>query len=181
MRVVGLDLSLTSTGIALEGGTAVIDPAPRRGMDRIMWIRDRVLGYVSNEVYCDSNLPLDHLVVIEDYAFSRGNRAHELGELGGVVKAAMLDVGYSFVVVNPKHLKMYALGKGGGKGTDKAAMRIAAFKRFGIEFLTDDECDAYWLRTMGVDAMGDGTMIADLPPSHRKVLSDIDWPTAVAS
>lgn len=137
-------------------------------MDRIRHICEQVLGIVDDEHI--------ELAVIEDYAFSRAAaHAHELGELGGVVKVALIGRAVPYVLVPPTVLKLYALGKGGGKGTDKTAMALAAYKRAGVEFPDDNQCDAWWLRNMGLDAYGHAAF--ELPAGHRKALSSVAWPT----
>lgn len=168
MNVVGLDLSLTGTGIAYpDGTTAVFDTSKMRGMDRILWLRAAIAEHIAS---C-----APHLVVIEDYAFSRGGHAHETGELGGVVKARLIDDGQPYAIVGPTNLKRYALGKGNGKGTDKIAMGVAAYKRSGTEFADDNQCDAAWLRWMALDYYGEPAF--EMPSAHRAALSVVPWPS----
>jgi Holliday junction resolvasome RuvABC endonuclease subunit len=51
------------------------------------------------------------VVAVEQYAFSRGeSRAHALGELGGVVKLALLDAGLEVVPLTASHARS-CLGK----------------------------------------------------------------------
>lgn len=82
--------------------------------------------------------------------------------------------------ISPSTLKLFALGKGGGAGTDKDAMVIAAKDRFkSVEFKNNNEADALWLMEMGfIQYVG---WTADfgrtsLPAKNISALDTIDWP-----
>lgn len=186
--VVGLDLSLTATGVAFgDGSTSTLKaPQPAKGetrtlvmdLDRLVWLRDEILEACHQPM---TGREAD-LVVIEDYAFSRANaHAHALGELAGVVRVALHEAGIPFVLVGPSALKTYATGKGNATKPD---IRTERFKRTGVDERSPDENDAWWLRAMGMHALGHPVL--DLPATHTRGLKSIDWrgyrhPQAVAS
>jgi len=160
--IVGLDLSLTGTGIATEDGEQLAAFPKLRGLERIVSIRDAVLKETSNA----------DLVVIEDYAFSRAaSHAHELGELGGVVKVALREEGIAVVLVGPSALKKWATGKGNATKPD---MRMARLKRTGVDERDDNKNDAWWLRQLALYAYGDESL--HLPALQAAVAGALTWP-----
>ncbi|MFV2094856.1 hypothetical protein ACFHW1_05105 [Micromonospora sp. LOL_014] len=168
-RVVGLDLSLASTGIAVGHWTFSIKPGDRRDLARLEYLRDAVLAYVID------NSP--DLVVVEgpSYGSARGAQAghHERAGLWWLVRMAITGGagGWPLAVVPPATLKLYATGKG---TADKPAMAVAAYKRLGIEGVSDDEVDAAWLRAAGMDHLGHP--LAVMPAAQRAALDKVTWP-----
>lgn len=162
-QVVGLDLSLTSTGIAFDG---VVDRfvTKARGMERLDDISSAILDRVGTM----------STVVIEGYSFGTSRQqshAHALGELGGVVRWRLWQAHIPFVDVPPAVLKKYATGKGNAR---KEEMLAAAIRRLDYDGASNDEADALWLYAMGMDAMG--SPIASVPVTHREALAKIEWP-----
>lgn len=163
--VVGLDLSLTSTGIAYANGTVEhLETDKDRDVERLALILDRVRGALDV-----AEQPPD-LAVIEGYGYHGTKVGFAMGELGGLVRYHLWTDRTPYVVVPPNRLKLYALGKGGGKNTDKTAMVVAARERLAYDGLQDDEADALWLRAYGLDLLG-APLIA-LPQAHRAALAD---------
>lgn len=161
MTVVGLDLSIAATGIAVDYGPGTFTIQPRTlGDHRLPELRDRVAGHCDNAT----------LVAIEGPVL-RSQAAIALAMLHGVIRAALIDQGTPYVLVAPASLKTYATGKG---NAGKPEMAVAAYKRTGIEFTDDNQCDAAWLRWMALDALGQPEF--DLPASHRRALAKIAWP-----
>lgn len=137
MNIVGLDLSLRATGFCHGDGTTETLSSKLSGMARIGALWEAILRRI---------VIAPDLIVIEDYAFSRGGHAHEIGELGGVVKYGLGQMGQRYVLVGPSSLKKFATGKG---NANKIEMGVAAAK-LGEEFGGDDNrCDAWWLYQMG--------------------------------
>lgn len=164
--VVGLDLSLTATGICTAGGAGVFKPRST-GMERLHAIASFVAARVSD----------GDVVVIEGYSFgSKGNAMFNLGELGGVVRLDLYKSGISFVDVPPSVLKKFATGNG---NANKAAMVLAAGKA-GYDGPGDDNAvDAWWLRNLGIYAAGGNVPIAPgvNDTQHRAdAAAKIDWP-----
>lgn len=164
--VVGLDLSLTSTGIAYANGTVEhLDTEKKKFSDdmaRLGFIVDRVRGAF------DVAEQDPDLVVIEGYTYATTKSAHVLGELGGIVRFELWSSGIPFAVIAPSKLKRYALGKGAG---DKVAMVVAARERLAYGGLQDDEADALWLRALGLDLLG--APLVSLPKEHRGALEGV--------
>ena len=166
MNVLALDLSLNSTGYAWwdrggHQGIGTLDPKGRRGPERLIWVREQVMHLADKKMYAD-------LVAIEGYAFARTNQAHQVGELGGVVRCALWDAGIEFVEVAPSSVKKYATGKG---NANKNAMLVAAGRRLGYEGDSNDEADAAWLCALVLDALG--CPVVDVPASHRAAVAAV--------
>ncbi len=170
--VIGLDLSLTATGIATADESFALRFNNQRGMDRLRSIRNRIIGVCSGPLGMTVR---PDLVVIEGYSMGtarQSSHAHGLGELGGVVRLWLWEAGVPYVDVPPACLKKYATGAGNAR---KEAVLIAAVKR-GAEVRDNNEADAWWLRAMGMDALGCPVVV--VPQLHRKVLETVPWPLA---
>jgi Holliday junction resolvasome RuvABC endonuclease subunit len=163
-RVLGLDLSLTATGIADPTGRLfTIKPRGRRGMQRLAYIRNRILEQVA--------LGTD-LVAIEGYSYaSKGSSGVSLGELGGVIRLALWEAGTPLAEVPPSCLKKYATGRG---NASKDEVLVACVKRLGLEPRSNNESDAAWLRAMALDHCGQP--LVSLPETHLAALGSITWP-----
>ncbi len=144
--IIGLDLSLTSTGVAvvhadgrLYSATAIkskLADAPR-----LIDIRNNLYS-ILNKL---SRKPT--LAVLEGYAFGSQARHEAAGELGGIIKVTLFLDGIPVAVVPPSTLKKFVTGKGNAQ---KDEMRLAVFKKWGQEFRTNDEVDAFALAQVGV-------------------------------
>lgn len=173
LRIVGLDLSLTSTGFATETCAGTWKPKSR-GVERLVELRTHV-----DALCCDAAAagePWASLVVVEDYAFSRaGAHSHELGELGGVVRVLLHDRGIPWVAVNPSLLKSFACGKG---NASKEEVLAAAIRKLGYGGSSFDEADAMWLMVMGMASCRNRGVLTDY---QRKAVEKITWPELAAA
>lgn len=172
-RVVGLDLSADSTGVALADGSTYVIKAPKAaGKKRTLADDLRRLDKIAASIGPALRHDPPPLAVIEDYAPGiRSAAAHRLAEIGGVVRLVCFRADAPIALVNPMHLKIYATGS---SRADKRDMALAAYKRVGREFATDDECDAFWLRAMGLDHLGHP--LVAMPKTHREALAKVAWP-----
>jgi Holliday junction resolvasome RuvABC endonuclease subunit len=162
MNVIGFDLSLTSTGIARIDGTTTRIRTAAKGSERIDYINQAVIAALDGA----------DCAVIEGYSFgSKGAAVFQIGELGGVIRHTLWSHGTPFAVVPPTTLKKYACGTGVAKKPD---MRMALYKRAGIDNQHDDEVDAWWLRHAGLDHYGFPEIV--LPATHREALAKVEWP-----
>jgi len=163
MNVLGLDLSMTATGIAFpDGRTRTVATNAKHKDARLAVIRDAVTLALAG---------VDLVVMEEAPPGLKGPAIKAIHMVQGAVRVALLDVGVPYAVVNPSTLKAYATGK---KGADKTAMAMAAFKRVALEFPDDNQCDAYWLRAMGMDRFG--CAVVAVPQAQRAFLDSVDWP-----
>lgn len=161
MRVVGLDLSLTATGIADAEGGEQVARTRLLGMARLALLRDTVLDHCAGV----------DLVVIEGYSFNSRQGGEHLGELGGVVRLGLWEAQVPFVEVSPASLKMYATGKG---NAGKAEVLVSAVRRLNYDGSDNNCADALWLRAMALDHYGEP--VVTVPQSHRRGLEKVAWP-----
>lgn len=168
-RIIGLDLSLTGTGIAVaEGGgiervETIKSPASKiKGHERLKRIVDGVTALAFD---CD-------LAVVEGPSFgSQGNALHQLGGLWWMVTHRLWTVGVPYAIATPSQVKKYLTGK--GAGIDKVAMALEFGKRFpGIEANNDNEIDAVVLAAIGKRLRGEP--IDSVPAAHLTVMDKIE-------
>lgn len=171
--VVGLDLSLTATGICYaDGSTRTIKTKQDHGDRRLLHIAAAVAEAID---------PDTTLAVVEDlpvHAMAAGITAM----VHGVVRSVLLENNIPYALIPAASLKAYATGSG---AATKIQMASAASKRMGVvlEFADDNECDAWWLRTAGLDWLGEP--LFNLPASQREHLTGLNrkgkpkvkWPT----
>lgn len=150
----GLDLSLTATGIAIFDSStmtakhlSVVDltkvPLKKlKGMPRLEHIR--------KEVQAVARAYEPELVVIEGYSFGSGGRAFSLGELGGVVLLTLFKMRKTVFSVPPSTLKKFITGSGKGGEGSKGRMMLELFKRWGISTEDNNVADAACLAIAGV-------------------------------
>ncbi|MFF3190514.1 hypothetical protein [Streptomyces misionensis] len=171
-RVIGLDLSITSTGVALPDGTTFrIRTRQKDGPRRLTVIRDRLTPEVAEQ--------RPHLAVIEDLPTRMHPRSLKpIAALHGVVQALLIDADVPWAYVPPLTLKKYACDNGRAEKSDMAA---AAYLADGVQFADDkggDQADAWWLRTAGHDWCG--LPLFTMPQAQRDVLSKAEWPERFA-
>jgi crossover junction endodeoxyribonuclease RuvC len=143
--VLGLDLSLTSTGIALVGDgelperpyRAAVAPKGVLGAARLSWLGAEVMGAVA--------MTRPDLVAIEGYSFgARGNALFQIGELGGVVRFLLYERRLRIVEVPPGEWRKQLFGRG---NLPKDQVRVEAWKRYGVEFDSLDVLEAWCVAT----------------------------------
>lgn len=166
MKVSGLDLSMTETGVAFTAPVAysgeclaetlVIKPREKRDL-RLPEIASRVI-----EAVHDSDL-----VLIEGY-LNRSMSAGITGMVHGAVRAALIEQGLKYGTLPPASLKLFATGRGGASKTE---MALAALKRSGLEFRNDNQCDAWWLWVAANEQLGHP--VIEMPKRQREALAKI--------
>ncbi|GAA3527539.1 hypothetical protein [Streptomyces osmaniensis] len=172
LQVIGLDLSITSTGVArTDGSTFRIRTRQKDGPKRLTVIRDRLTIEVAEQQ--------PHLAVIEDLPTKMHPRSLKpVAALHGVVQALLVDAGVPWAYIAPATLKKFAADNGGASKRD---MTAAAFLADGATFEDDegaDQVDAWWLRAAGFDWLG--LPLFTMPEAQREALSKADWPDAYA-
>lgn len=166
VNVVGLDLSLSCTGVADDTGTThtvIVAPVRCGGDDliaRCIRIRLQIIDLTPARL---------DLVVIEDLV-ARSQAAAALGVLHGTIRVWLRAAQVPVLLVPPATLKKYATGKG---NANKDLVRDAARDRLGLPAgVTSDEADAAWLRQIGLALAGDPAAVA-VPKSHQAALDKL--------
>lgn len=177
-RVVGIDTSLTATGLASsEGWCRVIGYEDKKRpitklphLVRLVQMR-RVLDAVVEAIGTPD------LAVIEGAALSRaGGGAHERGWLWWRVYEYLVDAGIPVGQMSPNHRIHYATGKGTGQKTvvvDAVARRWSDWETGG----NDNAADAVVLMAAGRDWLDHA--VAEVPKIHRTALGKAVWPEAI--
>lgn len=148
MNILGLDLSIASTGWALAVNReprATGTFGSRYGADdrikRLQELRAKLIGVV------ESTKP--DVCLIEGYSFGSMSRAvYQVGEWGGVARLVLYDawpVPAQTIEIPPSSVKKFVTGKG---NADKSQMAIKVYKRWKVDFETSDEVDAFALAMM---------------------------------
>lgn len=165
MIVVGLDLSLTSTGWSADGKSGIISSAFKN---------EARLDDISRQVKTLlSNIDTPH-VVVEGYSFaSRSGQAHSIGELGGVVKLTLFRMSVPYAIVPPTCRAKFATGRG---NASKNEVVSAISAKTGIVWSgkgADDMCDAWILEEMGRVHTGTGRY--EWAKLNMDALSKVNW------
>lgn len=151
---VGLDLSLTGTGVTiLKDSTHVCSTTirsrppkvatPEAEIERLNIIIESVVEYLKKGL---GEAP--RLVVIEGLAFSARNTTAvmQLAGLSYMTRSRLLKEEWPFLVVAPTTLKKYITGKG---NSPKELMLLEVYRRYGIAFLDNNQCDSFGLALIG--------------------------------
>ena len=165
MNILGLDPSLTSTGVCTGDDSCIAYHPCDEETARLTNIRNYVLGVCSKEsIKC---------VIMEGYSYGSRNRAHALGELGGVLKVAFDEAWIPFVIVPPTSRAKFATGRvNAGKAEVISAVSFRT-KRSWSGKGVEDRIDAWVLREMGLQQLGESQY--KWPAENLKALDSIDW------
>lgn len=166
-KVVGIDPSLTSTGLAMRDAhgrlkSYALGDADLRGVARLVFLRNAV-GRHLERIKPD-------LVVYEGYALGfrgKSNTIFDLGELGGTLKLLILEMGIDILLVPPNNLKLFTTGKG---NADKEQVALAVGSALDVKFSTSDQYDAAGLLWMGEMHTRIAGKNVDLYEHRRKAL-----------
>lgn len=170
MAVLGLDLSLTSTGVAGPDFTEALKPKRLTRYARLRWILHGVFELA------DAFEP--DLVVVEGPSYnSQGGHDHERGGLWWMVTDMLQERGIGIAVAPPTNIKKYATGVGGGPKAGKDFVILAAARHFEWFAGGNDEADALWACAMGNDHLG--APLVQMPAKNREALEKCDWTWAV--
>lgn len=174
MKIVGIDLSLTSTGIAVaEDGEFRVQRVTSKGTaNDTLRQRHSRLSLLTSRVTEATRLA--DLVVIEQPAYSQSGGSHHdrSGVWWLVLDGVINQVGADVVEVPPTTLKKYASGKGNASKDD---MLTAVIRRYPhIEFSGNDEADAVALMAMGLRAVG--SPIEDETKYITEAMAKVAWP-----
>ncbi|REE61473.1 hypothetical protein BX257_4052 [Streptomyces sp. 3212.3] len=175
--VIGLDPSLTCTGIAGDGWADALR-FKGRSHARLGWLRQEIR---------DRTRVAD-LVVIEGAAYGRGGQAghHELAGLWWVITQDLWERDIPYAVVNPHSRTIYATGsanpakeypKEKRARIAKGMVRDAVASRYGLECEgvgRYDKADAFILAALGLHWVG--APLAEVPDTHSRALDGVDWP-----
>lgn len=164
--VIGLDLSLTCTGVAGAGWADHIRPKNLTGHERLAFLVEEIGSFVRSA----------DLAVIEGPSFGGGvkHRHEDLAGLRVMVRQWCWSHRIRYAVVPPSCRALYAAGRG---NASKGEVRSAVAERYGIELegrARYDEADAYVLAAMGRHWAGHP--LAPVPAKNSTGLAGCQWP-----
>ena len=171
LRIAGLDLSLTSTGVALiqPGGPVSVHriqppPAAKAAVhERLKFLYTGVRQLVHGATN----------ITVEGPSFGSPQRQHLMGGMWWVVMHVLYldNPDAEVVVVQPTTLKVYATGRGNKLEKDEVAIQVA--RRYpDADIRNHDMADAWVLAAMTADHLG--CPLTELPKTHRRALDG--WP-----
>lgn len=177
IHVVGLDPSLTSTGIALEdrvlhlaapGRRAKVadDPAMSLDLARFHGLADRIIVAL-----VDYN-PRETALFIEKPSLNSVHQAVNMAGVAWIVRDRLANEGYWYADVPPAVLKKYATGKG---NAGKPEVVASAIRRLDYAGHDDNEADALWLREIGLCKLATPTV--EMPKTSHDAFKKWKVPT----
>jgi Holliday junction resolvasome RuvABC endonuclease subunit len=169
MSVIGLDLSLSGTGISCgEYTNFTVRGTAADGDDRLVRIEDAIQYYAAQGGEISG--PAE-LAVIEGLPFGNQDRANAL--VHGAARTALARMHIPYAYVYPKTLKVFATGNA---DADKPEMVAAAIALGASPRIDHDQADAWWLRRMGIFALAG---LLEMPEHQLHSLSVVEWPAPV--
>ena len=174
--VIGLDLSLTSTGLAKVGegsiSTQTITSKGKAGDNLLS--RQKRLSRLASDVVKEVIAYTPSLVLVEAPSFaSAGGHHHDRSGFWWLVVADLYYLEYPVLEVPPTTLKKYATGKGNA-GKDEVV--IAVTRRFpDVQFKTNDEADALTAAAIGHRLLGH-PIDGDMPKVNLEALKPLVLP-----
>ena len=168
-RVLGIDPSLTGTGLALlsEGGPvlATLRPGKLRDHERMQWVLHELSDFIKPVV--------PDLVVIEGPSFgSTTGRPHERAGLWWMITRRLWLNSIPYAVMPPKTRALYATGNG---NADKNLVIECMCARFpSVDIRDDNQADALAMAVAGADHLG--VMVPEGPGRYRQALRKVVWP-----
>lgn len=121
-------------GLSYSDGSASTFAPKGKGPVRLENIYNHVASQIAD------GKPL--LIAVEGYSYGSAFNSHQLGEAGGIIRLALHWSECPFFEVPPQWVKKFVTGKSQSK---KDEMRLGVFKRWGREFKTEHEVDAFAL------------------------------------
>jgi len=173
VRIVGIDPSLTGTGLAIlnQHGAWVttIMTTGRRGDG--LAERDHRIRYIVNEVLADDMCNAD-LAVIEGPAITRNaGSAWDRAGLWWRIVHRLLANDVPVAVCPPSTRAKWATGRG---NADKAAVAVAVARMWpDVELTDDNQADALALASMGAQRLG---LLPTDKKHHTDALAAVAWP-----
>ena len=170
----GIDASLEGTGLCLVSDvglvlrSSTVLPAGLRDMARLAMIKAAVSAFIG-DVHPSASVAL---AAVEGYAFGAVNQAFSLGEVGGVLRLLVHELGIPRVDVPPVNLKKWATGR---VEADKSEM-IAAAIADGACPGDHNQADAYFLARIALALSDDSPETRPRQRSKLEVLRSITSP-----
>ena len=177
MNYIGLDLSLTASGVFIidDNTNTILQTClgvPQQGIERLFFLRSKF-----NEILDTHPITF---ACLESGAYNEKGRLFQIGELYGLVTLLLYEKGIPYISAAPLAVKKYvsSIGKNQGKG----AVMLDVFKMYGLSIYNDNEADACVLSHIAKDYYStviQEHVLEDLKPYQKEVLKTIAKSTSV--
>lgn len=181
MRILGIDPSLTSTGLALVEEGVVVDTtrvrSKNKGHDRVQDILDTIESYIwQGRRGPDEDPPAGFVVGIEGVAMgAKGSSVSQIFGLWHTITHQLWQWQIPYYVVAPTARVKYATGNG-RDGKDQVL--AAAIRRYMhlVEITGNDIADAVLVAAMGTRHYRQPALEESLPQVNLSALEKVAWP-----
>lgn len=153
MYFLGIDQAAINTGfVLLERGTNV--PVVQRLINTKGYDGGYRLQFLFSSIRDAIGGRKVSAAALEGYSMDSVHRAMDLGEIGGIVRLALVQENITYLVVPPSSLKKYVTGRG---DADKDKMMDAVARKWGVTIPQNDVADAYGLAHLARASVLGGT------------------------
>lgn len=178
--VVGIDTSLTSTGLcSMDSMGAAVQRVRSKGKaaDTLAMRRAR-LDKLAGDIVRATLAAAPDLAVIEAPSYGNQNgHMHDRSGLWWLVVFSLGSAGVPVLEVSPSTRMKYATGKGGGKDATKDAVLTSVVRRYPLIPVADNnEADAVLLASIGMRMLGSPVEVGGLPQTHVDALKVLMLP-----
>lgn len=178
MKIVGIDPSLSATGVAVveDGDVSRIRVVGlKRSSDSIAGRLERI-NRISERVLCEAAPPWPDLAVIEAPAYgSRTGSQHDRSGLWFAIVGVFVEFGVPVVEVPPACRAKYATGRG---NAPKDEVLASVVRRLAHTVANNNEADALILAAMGSRWL-DEPIDDPMPERHLHAMTRVRWPDVV--
>lgn len=172
LTVVGLDLSLTCSGVATDQAVHLCKSVGKKD-DTLHQRADRLRGLARQVLELAE---WADLVAVEApvHGLPRelSGHQHDRSGLWWLVVCGLRAAGVAVAEISPASLKKYATGKGNADKDTVLAEAVSRFPALGIR--NNNQADAHWLRAMALDQVAQP--LCEMPATNRKSLQAVKWP-----
>lgn len=185
MKVLGIDLSLTGTGLAGDGwADTVVPPGPpvrnaawrRLSAQEKLWAtvqyRHQRLAFVLGAIRDRYIAVAPDLVVLEGLSYDSFDTDRQLAGLAWSVRQSLWRLSIPYATVPPSCLKQFATGRG---DASKPMVLAAVAERFPWFDGDDNAADATVLMAMGYAALG-SPLYGPLSDVQASAITKSQWP-----
>lgn len=160
----GIDPSATGTGVSLisdvSSETLHIRPGKRRDAERLQYIHSELKSFLEGK--------LIFMGVMEAPSYGSTHKEFILGEVLGVLKLTLIELGIFSISVPPTQLKLFLAGK----GTASKEEMISAASRWGCSSTNSDICDSWAAAMLCRDLLLQPTVVTRAALEVRKRVGD---------
>lgn len=164
--ILGIDPGTKNMGLAFpDQSTWLIRPPAKLGIgvERLHYIRNALRAVLTEG--------RPQMVVLEDYLPQQTGSGLATGELGGMIRLLVYDLGIPLAKVHPSTLRSFLSV---GQGDDKTSGISKLSAKTGRSWNTNDEAEAWGLAAMAYEQFGHGWL--PLVKKQTAAVGRVEWP-----